>query len=150
MEKMKLIKTSSEQGITLIELMIVVGIISLLSSFIIANYNEYSIKTERKRAITELYQLHLFAEGYFSEHNSYPDTDTLLACSYCALSSHYHYSIKTNETGVNEEIFTLSATPKTVQQQKDTTCYTLILKSTLETSNKDKEGSNLSDASCWM
>lgn len=150
MEKMKRIKAGFEQGISLIELMIVVSIIGVLSSLVIANYNEYYIKTERKRAITELYQLHFFSEGYFSEHKSYPDTDALLACSYCQLSSHYDFSIEVSEADNEEKIFSLSATPKTAQQQKDTECYTLILKGTLETSNKDKEGSNLSNPNCWM
>ncbi len=147
---MKLIKTSFEQGVSLIELMIVVGIISLLSSLLIANYTEYYIKTERKRAITELYQLHLFVEGYFSEHHSYPDTDTLLTHSHFVLSPHYDFSIKVKETDNEENTFSLSATPKTAQQQKDIKCYTLILKSTFEKLNKDKEGSPLSDANCWI
>jgi type IV pilus assembly protein PilE len=145
---MKLTKTNLEQGLSLIELLLVVSVIGLLSSLLIANYNEYYIKTERKRAITELYQLHLFAEGYFSVHNSYPDTDTLIACSYCALSPHYDFSIEVNNTE-GEEIFSLLASPKTAAQQKDTSCYTLILKGSLETANKDKEGNLLSHPTCW-
>lgn len=150
MEKMKRIKAGFEQGISLIELIIVVSIIGLLSSVLITNYNEYYIETERKRAITELYQLHFFSEGYFSEHKSYPDTDALLACSYCKLSSHYDFSIEVSDADDAEKIFSLSATPKTAQQQKDTECYTLILKGTLETSNKDKEGNSLASANCWI
>ncbi len=144
---MKLTKKYFQNGLSLIELMIVVTIVGSLTAIVIPTYSAYIIKSERKRALTELYQLHFFIEGYYTLNNAtYPDD--LSECVLCDLSTHYLFSLNKNGTGNNS--FVLSATPKTAQQQKDTDCYTLKLNAAFETSNQDKDGNVINNEKCWF
>ncbi len=133
------------RGFSLIEVMIVVVLICILSAIAIPAYDNYIIKTERKRAQLDLYQYQVYAEQYFTLNNTYPKK--LDDCSSCEVSTEYTYAI--NISGSGDNAYVLEATPKTTRQKTDSDCYTMVINAASAQSNK-KGNSPLSNANCWL
>ncbi len=68
------------QGVTLLELMIVVVIIGLLSIIAIPSYRQYSIRAHRTEAKTALIQLATNQERFYLQNNTY--TNDLVALGF--------------------------------------------------------------------
>lgn len=111
-------KCRSHEGVTLIELMIVVVIIGILASIAYPSYQRYMTQTRRSDAQIALTRLATDMEKYYSDCNRYPSS--LTATRDCttnfglarsnALSSDQHYllSISLNASATT---YTLEADP---------------------------------------
>lgn len=68
------VNKSSQIGFTLIELMVVVGIIAILSSILYANFNEARMIARDKTRMTTLKEVQLALELYKAQNGEYPLT----------------------------------------------------------------------------
>ena len=64
-------KIRQDTGITLIELLVVVAILGVIAAIAIPIYNGYISSAKRSEAKTNLQQLRLLLEQYYSENGSY-------------------------------------------------------------------------------
>lgn len=64
------------QGITLLELMIVVAIVAILATVATANYRSYMIRANRTEARTALLNIQSAQEKYFLQNNQYTNNIT--------------------------------------------------------------------------
>lgn len=91
----------SGRGFSLIELVVVIGIIGLLAAIAIPNYNNYVIKGKLAEAFTQLTELQNRQEQYYQDNRSYKNNMT-------AAAGQYFSSSCTTTTG---QEFTCTATP---------------------------------------
>lgn len=66
------------QGVTLMELLIVVVIVSILAAIAYPNYRSYVQKSKRSEAISALLQIAVQQERHYLNNNSYTDVMTNL------------------------------------------------------------------------
>lgn len=71
MGKIMKIQSKTQQGFTLIELMITVAIIGVLSAIALPSYTEYVTKGKRTEAKVELLRIAQMQESYFAQNLSY-------------------------------------------------------------------------------
>ena len=112
--------SQSQQGFTLIELMIVVAIIGILASIALPNYRQYVIRARREAAQTELVQLASLQEKIYLNSNAYSFSVTgnytgqsgggLGVSSGNTSDGRYSISAAATTTGSTQD-FTLTATP---------------------------------------
>jgi type IV pilus assembly protein PilE len=62
---------SRQAGVTLIELMIVVGVVAVLASIALPSYRSYVIRTHRTEATTALLSLAAAQEKFYLQNNTY-------------------------------------------------------------------------------
>ncbi len=65
-------KRTRESAFTLIELLVVVAIISLLSSVVLASLNSARSKARFASALSQMKEINLAAENYFTSTGEYP------------------------------------------------------------------------------
>ena len=98
------------QGITLIELMIVVVIISILAAIAYPNYQEFTARAKRNEARAALLRLATNQERFYLNNNSF--TNDLTALSFAttptAVTETGYYRIQV--TAANPSNFTATAT----------------------------------------
>ncbi len=71
-------RASSSSGFTIIELLVVVGIIGILATIAIPNFTRLSTKSRRVEAYEALHALSVAQSAYFAEQGSYaPNFDLL-------------------------------------------------------------------------
>ena len=63
---------SKQKGFTLIELMVVVGIIVLLSTMMVVNYQKASKRARDSRRASDLEQIRSALEIYYADNDTYP------------------------------------------------------------------------------
>ncbi len=149
-----------QNGVTLVELMVVVMVIGILSAIAYPSYQKYARRTNRVMAKTVMMEVQSREESYFSDRKRYADDLTKL--SYPAATTFYitntgDTSASTSGTAIYS--ITLSATTATGAsgptsysiaaaplntQTRDTDCGTLTLKSTGK-----KIASGNAGADCW-
>lgn len=78
---MKRIPTKKQQGFTLIELMIVVGIIGVLSAIAVPAYKSYLLKTEANTAVSVPRSLLTNIDLYIQENSRFPNNLTDVGAS---------------------------------------------------------------------
>ena len=71
-------KLRSQDGFTLVELMVVIAIISILAAVSIPAYFNHTMRTRQSKAITELMAIKAASERYFVENGAYSNTLGLL------------------------------------------------------------------------
>lgn len=115
---------SSQQGFTLIELMIVVAVIGILAAIAYPSYQQYVIKTKRADMMSEMHniaselQARKLAKGNYSSV-----TTTNLVGNYPKQGSQYYTVAITPATLTSE--WTITATPITTAQMANDGTLTL-------------------------
>ena len=139
------------QGLTLIELMIVVAIVGILAAVAYPSYTEYIMRGHRADARAGLLQAQLWMERAATATGVYPtNSDPKLvlpsALSWSADNSKRYTIGMSASTNAS---FTLTATPKAGAQKNDR-CGTLTL---THTGARDvtslPSGSKMTAADCW-
>jgi len=102
--------TKNMQGITLIELMIVVVIISILAAIAYPNYQEFTARAKRNEARAALLRLATNQERFYLNNNTFTDTLTSLGFGSTpkAVTETGYYEIEV--TAANASNFTATAT----------------------------------------
>jgi len=132
------IQSNTQQGFTLIELMITVAIIGILSAIALPSYSEHVKKGKRTEAKVELLRIAQMQESYFVQNLSYAKDLTTgtgglgLGTSVKSETDLYNISLSATKddntacTGLSGSActkFTLTATPDSSESQAgDTLC----------------------------
>jgi len=65
-------KAKDQKGFTLVELMIVVAIIGILAAIAIPQFAKYRARAQNTAALSDLRNLRTDMEGFYAEHQQYP------------------------------------------------------------------------------
>ncbi len=113
------------QGFTLIELMIVVAIIAIIAAIGYPSYQDSVRKTNRADAMDTLLETAQRLERCFTSFGSYNNAGCTVPASLNSSKAHYSIAVTANAAD-----YSLTATPISAQQLKDTKCATLTLTNT--------------------
>ena len=133
----KFTATGKEQGVTLLELMIVVAIVSMIAAFAYPSYTQYIVKTKRTAATSTLLQIADRQQQFFMDNKRFANdlTDLGLAAHPLWVSDDgstvpagdadavYIFTV----VGVNATNYIAIAAPLGQQQIRDSKCGTLTL-----------------------
>ncbi|MFT6895684.1 MAG: type IV pilus assembly protein PilE [Paraglaciecola sp.] len=111
-------QTQTEQGVTLLELMIVVAIIGIITMLAVPGYQSQIHHSRRDNGITQLLQLHIQQEAF---RITQPQYATALQLG-MPNSEYYSFTVE----NISAVTFTLSATAINSQTQ-DRECTTLSI-----------------------
>ncbi|MDX1558553.1 MULTISPECIES: type IV pilin protein [Marinobacter] len=140
MQEIKIMKTNSHAGFTLIELVIAVAIIAILAAIALPLYQNQVEQTRRTTAQADLLELTQWMERRYSNGFDYRDAgnDPVLPFSQSPQNGTAFYNI--SFTGaVTRDTFTLQAVPTAAQANDD--CGTLTV---------DEQGNRgAAQAGCW-
>lgn len=139
--------SSRQQGVTLIELMLVVVIVAILGMVALPSYRQYSIRAQRAEAKTALLRLAANQERFYLQNNTY--TANLAALGFPGgLSEYGVYTL--NVPVANAQTFQATAVPTPgggangKNQSDDAECTQFNLNSQgLRTATPDPNGR------CW-
>jgi type IV pilus assembly protein PilE len=134
-------------GFTLIELMIVVGVMAVLAAIALPQYNRYGFRARRADGQKLLLAIGNAEERYYAQQNKYADLKTIgFSATTTATSDSGYYAATVTATAVNSfaaQGFTATAVPQDVQA-KDV-CGSLSL-----TNTGVKAPLNItSNGTCW-
>ena len=117
-----------KKGFSLIELMIVISIIGILAAIAYPSYNEYTTRSRRADGQASLLDLATRLERFYSENNTYAtatiasgNTGTDVLGVNTSPEGWYTLSITNQGAGT----FTVQATPRLEQANRDTRCQSL-------------------------
>jgi len=138
----------TEQGFTLLELMIVVVIVSVLMGIALPSYTEYVNKGRRTDAMSALLDVANKQEQFMFDRNTYTTTMTQLGFAADPMVSqegHYTIDAVAGGTGSIQTSYSLTATPRASSpQDDDDKCDSFTLTST---GTKTATGTHAAD--CW-
>ena len=136
----------TNQGFTLIELMITVAIVGILASVALPSYQEYIRKSRRADSQAFMYEVASRQQHYLVDRRAYATgiTETLSSGGLgmaipATVSVYYTVSLATSNTA-SPPTFTVTAVPKASQEQEK--CQTISL---------DHQGARTASGSgkCW-
>lgn len=137
-----------QQGLTLIELMVVVAIIAILAAIGYPMYTQQVQKARRTDARSALQQIALAEERYYSTHGAYTSTLgnlDLPASLADGDTEEQYYNLAVVVSGASSDTFLLTATPVAGKsQENDAACTTLTLD---QTGSRGATGSDTDK--CW-
>lgn len=117
-------RRKAQQGVTLVELLVVILIVGILAGIGIPSYRQYTIRVRRADAKIELTSAAQRLERCFTRFNAYNNAGCTLAVPYLTPDGTY------NITGnINAATFTLTATPQG-PQASDADCANFMLNQT--------------------
>lgn len=126
----------SMAGVTLIELMIVIVVLSILSSIAVSSYRRYMLRANRTEATTTLLRIQVAQEKYFLNNNAYATTMTQvkaappaglgigLTASDKTQNGYYTLSFEGTPTTT---AYVIKAVATGTQTQDDSACTTLSI-----------------------
>lgn len=129
-----------EQGMTLIELMIVIVIISVLASVALPSWNAMVQKSRRSDAVNILLLAQVEQEKYRANNTSYASSMSDLGLSTYDSSAREHYQVTVQSASATAYLIT--AAPNGAQAG-DTECGTFAIRQT------GPEHSGYAALSCW-
>jgi type IV pilus assembly protein PilE len=132
------------KGFTLIELMIVVGVIGILAAIGYPNYTEYVKKTRRSEVAALLTEEAHRLERFYSKTGQYTDSAGPPAREHQVSEGNAFYAITAQRT---EQTFVLTATASTAMMQGDK-CGGFVLENTGRRDNVGTSG-DASVLGCW-
>jgi type IV pilus assembly protein PilE len=132
-----------QQGVTLIELLIVIVIIGILAGIAVPGYRAYVIRTQRAEAKTELLRLASGLERCFTRFNAYDDAGCAVVAGMPQPSESGNYLLQFN--ALTPGGYTLAAVPQN-GQVADTDCMTLTVTSN---NTRDRIGGTKTGQECW-
>ena len=133
----KLDNRRSQQGVTLLELMIVVAIVAMISAYAFPSYMQYLVNTKRTVASSALLQIADRQQQFFMDNKQYADdlTDLGFAANPLVLADTGNstgagnadavYSISLSN--VTATTYAITAAPLNNQANRDTHCASLTL-----------------------
>ena len=143
----------TQNGFSLVELMIVLVITGILLSFTYPSYQAYLVRTHRIEGQTALFDLAHRMEEYFIEHSDYslatignnPEQDVLTS----AITAQGWYELSIVQS--SNEHYLLQATPLGPQGAQDHLCQSLRLNDQgIESISPGPSGTPTGQASeCW-
>jgi prepilin-type N-terminal cleavage/methylation domain-containing protein len=89
-----------KRGFTLIELMIVMGIVGLLASMAVVGYQSFLVKAKRSEVLANLDGLYKGETAYFGEANSYTDNFVLIRWKPEGNKGFYTYTVGAQYFGI--------------------------------------------------
>lgn len=119
----------TQQGFSLIELMVVVAIVAVLSVVAYASYDWATTKTRRKEAAGCITQGAQFMERFYATNLRYDKTLAGVAVAFPAplcnddLTPYYNVTL----SAVSATTYTVQAVPLGTQATRDTSCGTLAM-----------------------
>ena len=137
----------TQKGFTLIELMLVVGLISILVAIALPSYLSFVQKGKRSDGMAALMNTAQLQEQFLLDRNTYSATLAGLGMSNPTPEGHYNITIAaaTANCPINR-CFSLTATP-IGSQADDTQCASLTLASNGTKTALDSDGNPSND--CW-
>lgn len=102
-------KKHSTSGFTLIEVMIVVAIIAIISTFAVPGYQEYMMRSRLQDAISQMAGKQVQLEQWFQDRRTYNGSP---ACANDTSNRNFDFSCNGTETAGGGLTFTLTATGK--------------------------------------
>jgi prepilin-type N-terminal cleavage/methylation domain len=157
------LRSRSTGGFTLIELMIVVGIIAVLTAIAVPSYLKYALKGRRSDAFAALSLDQGILERCYSQNFDYSKVTSPSSTNGCASlstsspnpSPQKYYNIALafpapSSTGAAITSYTLTATPSTGSPQvKDTLCAKIVVDSANNRTAYDS-GGGTETSTCWQ
>jgi type IV pilus assembly protein PilE len=137
-------RTKPSAGFTLIELMVVTGIVALLAAIAYPSYRQFVLKSNRTDATRALQMDSQILQRCYSEFFAYNNANCGLQNNTNANSSNAFYNINAQTTA---QTYTLTATP-VGSQLADTQCAQFQLLSSGQQTAKDSANNNTTPT-CW-
>jgi len=135
----------SENGFTLIELMIVVAVVGILAVIAYPSYNQYVTRSNRSVAASFMLSVANKQEQYMLDARQYASAlSTLNLAPPAEVSKNYAITVVANNAATPPS-YTITATPTGAQLSNDTNCANLTLD---QTGAKGISGTG-SVAACW-
>lgn len=137
----------TQNGFTLIELMITVAIIGILSAIAYPSYTQYVVKSNRAAAQGFMMTVASKQEQYMLDARAYAaDMATLgFPASSIPTEVSKNYNITVGNIAATPPSYTVTATPIGSQLSRDTKCGAL----TLDQAGTKGEGGSGTVADCW-
>ena len=135
----------SENGFTLIELMIVVAVVGILAVIAYPSYNQYVTRSNRSVAASFMLSVANKQEQYMLDARQYASAlSTLNLAPPAEVSKNYAITVVANNAATPPS-YTITATPTGAQLSNDKNCANLTLD---QTGAKGISGTG-SVAACW-